>query len=155
MSQSLKLKQWSWLDSHKTQKLCTNCRVCILEKVPNIQNHTQNQVQAKFHSLKSITNSDGSNTIFSNIERTRTPFFEHWTNSNLFIYWWSDSNTLFLASNDRTSNFEPNTVFITFTKLLTKLTQTSIFWTLNVLKHVQHLVIKFKHLIFDFEPIWV
>ena len=34
--------------------------------------------------------SDGSNTILSNIEeRTRTSFYEHRTNSNVFIYWWS------------------------------------------------------------------
>ena len=33
-------------------------------------------------------------------------FFEHRTNSNVFIYWKSNSNTLFLPSNDRTSNFE-------------------------------------------------
>ena len=29
--------------------------------------------------------SDGSNTILSNIDRTRTSFFEHRTNSNMFI----------------------------------------------------------------------
>ena len=33
-------------------------------------------------------------------------FFEHQTNSNMFIDCWSNSNTLFLASNNRTSNFE-------------------------------------------------
>ena len=31
--------------------------------------------------------SDGSNAILSNIDRTRTSFFEHRTNSNVFIYW--------------------------------------------------------------------
>ena len=36
---------------------------------------------------KNLVNfSDGSNTILSNIDRTRTPFFEHRTNSNVFIY---------------------------------------------------------------------
>ena len=39
--------------------------------------------------------SDGSNTILSNIKRTCTSFFEHWMNSNMFIYWWSNTNTLF------------------------------------------------------------
>ena len=52
--------------------------------------------------------SDGSNTILSNIERTRTSFFERQTNSNVFIYQWSNLNTLFLASNERTSNIELN-----------------------------------------------
>ena len=33
-------------------------------------------------------------------------FFKHWTNSNTYIYWYSNSNTLFLASSDRTSNFK-------------------------------------------------
>ena len=50
--------------------------------------------------------SDGTNIILSNIERTWTSSFQHWTNSNVFIYWWSNLNTLFLASNGRTSNFE-------------------------------------------------
>ena len=50
--------------------------------------------------------SDGSNTILSNIDRTRTSFFEHRTNSDVFICWWPNSNTLFLALNDRTSNFK-------------------------------------------------
>ena len=71
--------------------------------------------------------SDGSNTILSNIDRTRTSFFEHRTNSNVFIYWWSNSNTLFLASNERTSNIEPNRAFTKFTKLLIELTRTSCF----------------------------
>ena len=31
--------------------------------------------------------SDELNTILSNIERTRTSFFEHRTNSKVFIYW--------------------------------------------------------------------
>ena len=48
--------------------------------------------------------SDGSNTILSNIERTRTSFFQHQTNSNVFICWRSNSNTLFFASDERTSN---------------------------------------------------
>ena len=30
--------------------------------------------------------SDWLNTILSNIERTQTSFFEHWTNSNVFIF---------------------------------------------------------------------
>ena len=95
--------------------------------------------------------SDGSNTILSNIERTRTSFFEHRTNSNVFIYWWSNSNTLFMASNDRTSNFEPNRAFTRFTKLLFELTRTSLFRTSNELERVHLLVIEPEHPIFGFE----
>ena len=51
--------------------------------------------------------SDGSNNILSNIEQTRTSFFEHRTNLNVFIYWWSNSNTWILASNERTLNVHP------------------------------------------------
>ena len=91
-------------------------------------------------------NCDGSNTILSNINRTRTSFFkhptnskvfielqhlnfcfkltkieywtqkplliyssnwlEHWTDSNMFIFYQSNSNTPFLASNNRTLNFD-------------------------------------------------
>ena len=50
--------------------------------------------------------SDVSNTILSIIKQTQTSFFEHRTNSNMFIYWRSNLNTLFLALNDHTSNFE-------------------------------------------------
>ena len=34
-------------------------------------------------------------------------FSEHRTNSNMFIYWGSNSNTLILASNEQTSNIKP------------------------------------------------
>ena len=64
----------------------------------------------------------------SNTELTRSSFFEHRTNLNFSIYW---SNTLFLASNDWTSNFEPNRTFTRFTKLLNEQTQTSVFRTSN------------------------
>ena len=43
------------------------------------------------------SNSDGLNTILSNIERTQTSFFKHRMNSN----------TLILTSNEQTSNIEP------------------------------------------------
>ena len=46
-------------------------------------------------------------TPFFNIKQTQTSFFEHQTNSNMFIYWWSNSNTWILASNERTLNIEP------------------------------------------------
>ena len=81
----------------------------------------------------------------------RTPFyrtsiklkhhFEHRTNSN----------TLFLALNDQTSNFEPNTVFPTFTKLLIELTRTSFFRTSNELERVHFVVIELEHSILGFE----
>ena len=84
----------------------------------------------------------------------RTPFYrtsnwlEHWTNSNVFIYWWSNSNTLLMASNNQTSNFEPKGAFTRFTKLLIELTQTSFFWTSNELIRVHQLVIELEHPIF-------
>ena len=101
--------------------------------------------------MKPFSTSDGSNTILSNIDRTRTSFFEHQTNSNVFICWWSNSNTLFLASNDRTSNFKPNIAFTTWTKSLIELTWTSFFRTSNKLKRVHLMVIERKHPIFGFE----
>ena len=55
---------------------------------------------------------------------------------NVFMHWWSNSNILFLASIDRTSNFEPNRAFTRFTKLFFELTQTSLFWTSNELERV-------------------
>ena len=56
-------------------------------------------------------------------------------NSNVFIYWWSDWNTQFLASKDQTSNFEPNMAFTRFTKLLIELTGTSFFWLQTLINH--------------------
>ena len=81
--------------------------------------------------------SDGSNTILLNIDQTRTSFFEHRTNSNVSISLWSNSNTLFLASNKQTSNIKPNRAFTRFTKLLIEQTRTS-----NGLKRVHLLVIE-------------
>ena len=78
-------------------------------------------------------------------------FFEHRTNSNVFICWWSNSNTLFLASNDRTSNFEPNSAFTTLTKSLIELTRTSFFRTSNELERVHLSVIELEHPILCFE----
>ena len=95
--------------------------------------------------------SDVSNTILSNIVRTRTSFFEHRTNLNVFICWWSNSNTLFLASNDRTSNFEPNWAFTRFTKLLIEQTRTSFFRTLDEFELVHLWVIELEHPLFCFE----
>ena len=83
-----------------------------------------------------LATSDGSNTILLNIVWTRTSFFEHWV------------NTLFLASNKRKSNNDPNRVFTRFTKLLIELTWTSFFQTLNKLQHVHLLVIELEHPIF-------
>ena len=80
----------------------------------------------------------------------RTSFFEHRTNSNVFIYS-SNSNTLFFASNDRTSNIEPNMPFTSFAKLLFELTRTSLFRISNELECVHLLVIELEHPIFGFE----
>ena len=56
----------------------------------------------------------GSNTILSNIERTRTSSYEHRSNSNLFINWWVNSKTLILDSNKLTSNIEPKRSLLNF-----------------------------------------
>ena len=104
-----------------------------------------------FPTLSRIISSDGLNPISLNIEQTWTSFFEHWTKLNMFIYWWLNSNKLFLASNDQTSNLEPNRAFIRFMKLLIELTGTSFFRTSNELEHVHLGVIELEHLIFGFE----
>ena len=78
-------------------------------------------------------------------------FIEHRTNSNVFICWWSNSNTLFLSLNDRTSNVEPNRAFTALTKLLIELTRTSLFWTSNELDCIHLFVIELKHPIFGFD----
>ena len=70
------------------------------------------------------------------LKRTQTSFFEHWTNLNMFIYWWSNSNTLFRLTNYQTSNIKSNRAFITFTKLFIELIQTSFFRISNELEHV-------------------
>ena len=60
--------------------------------------------------IESVNFSDGSNTILSNIDRTRTcPFVDDRTRTP---YFWLRT-------------IEPNTVFTTFTKLLIELTRTS------------------------------
>ena len=60
-----------------------------------------------------------SNTVILNIFRTEvkirfkllwTSFFEHGMNSNVFIYWCSNSNTWILASNEWISNIEPKRI---------------------------------------------
>ena len=55
-----------------------------------------------------MMSSDGSIPILSNMEQTLTLFFEHQTNWNMFINWWS--NTWFLASKEWTSNIEPKSL---------------------------------------------
>ena len=63
-----------------------------------------NQIKSSLGLRLAENISDGLNTILLNNEKTRILFFKHRTNSNLFIYWWSNSNILFLALNKRTSN---------------------------------------------------
>ena len=41
-----------------------------------------------------------------------TSFLERWKNSNVFIYWWSNSNTLFLALNKWTSNLIELSIYL-------------------------------------------
>ena len=61
------------------------------------------------------------------------------------------THSLFLASNDRTSNFERNRALTIFTKLLIELTRTSFFRTSNELERVHLMVIELEHPIFGFE----
>ena len=77
-----------------------------------------------------------SNTILSNIKRTRTSFFEHGTNSNVFIYWWSNSNTLILTLNDQTSNFK-HCLTYHFIQVLTSLDLFQQVWTSLNMFHSQ------------------
>ena len=67
----------------------------------------------------------------------------------MFIYW--RSNSLFLASNEQTSNIELNRAFARFTKLLNELTQTLFFRTSNELERVHLMVIELEHPIFGFK----
>ena len=92
--------------------------------------------------------SDELNTILSNIERTRTSFFEHRTNSNVFIYWRLNSNTSILASNEQISNLKGLTWF---TKSSIEQTGPLVFRTSNGLKRVHLLVIELEHPLFGFE----
>ena len=69
----------------------------------------------------------------------------------MFINWWFNSNTLFLASNELTSNFQPNRAFTGITKSLIDLTWTSFFQTSDQLEPVHLLVIELKHPIFGFK----
>ena len=86
--------------------------------------------------IESVNFSDGSNTILSNIDRTRTcPFVDDRTRTP---YFWLRT-------------IEPNTVFTTFTKLLIELTRTSFFRTSNELERVHLMVIDLDHPIFGFE----
>ena len=119
------------------------------------RNRTQSKTQVRFCSTYCyslfryiVRTSDGSNTILMTIKRTRISFFEHRTNSNVFIYWWSNLNTLFLASNEQKSNIEPNRAFTRFTKLLIKLSRKS-----NVLEHLCLLVIELERPIFSFKQL--
>ena len=88
---------------------------------------------------------DGSDTILSNVDRTQTSFFEHWTNSKVFIYWWSNSNTRILASNKRTSN--PKSLLNYSSNRL----KHHFFPALNGPKRVRLLLIELKQPIIGFE----
>ena len=80
-------------------------------------------------------------------------FIEHGTNSNVIFFLTSNElECVFkLASNERTSNNEPNRPFTRFSNLLMELTQTSFFRTSNQLERVHLSVIEHEHPIFGFE----
>ena len=81
---------------------------------------------------------------------TRTSFFEHLTNSNVFIYWWSNLNNWILASNEWTSNIEP---LLYLLKYSSNRFEHHLFWTSNSFEHVHLLVIYLEHPIFSFEQL--
>ena len=86
---------------------------------------------------------------FWKIKRTRTSFLEHRTNSNTFIYWWSNSNNSILASKDQTSKIEHERPSLDLLNYPSNILEHDFFkhWTdLNVL------VIELKHPILGFEP---
>ena len=58
---------------------------------------------------------------------------------------------LFLASNERTSNIEPNRDFTIFTKLLIEQTRTSVFENQMNSNMFSFLLIELEHPIFGFE----
>ena len=79
---------------------------------------------------------------------TRTSFFEHRTNLNVFINWWSNSITWILASNKRTSNIKClNLIYLTIHQTDSK----RFFFTLNELERVHFLVIELEHPNFGFK----
>ena len=88
---------------------------------------------------------------------SRTPFYrtsnklEHHLSNIEQTRRCSSIGYLFLASNDRTSNFEPNRAFTRFSKLLIEQYRTSVFRTLNELERVHLMVIELEHPIFGFE----
>ena len=58
-----------------------------------------------FH-LYHIFGAEQAHILYQRLVMGRTSFFEHQMNSNVFIYWYSNSNTLSLVSNDRILKFE-------------------------------------------------
>ena len=79
-----------------------------------------------------------------------TSFFEHWKNSNVFIYWWSNSNTLFLASN---KHRKLNLIGLPLDLLNYSWNwlEHNFFRTSNELERVHLFVIALEHHIFGFE----
>ena len=98
---------------------------------------------------KAILLNDGLNTILSNIERSRKSIFKHGTSLNVFIYWWSNLNTLFLAWNEGTSNLIG--LSLDLLNHSSNWLKYDFFLTSNELKRVHLLVIKLEHPIFGFE----
>ena len=88
--------------------------------------------------------SDGSNTILSNIDQTRT------SNKLERVHLLVIELEHPIFGFERT-NIEPNRAFTKFTKLLIELTRTSFFRTLNELERVHLLEIELEHPILAFE----
>ena len=92
---------------------------------------------------------NGSNTILSNIERSRSSFFELRMYSNMFIYWWwSNSNTLFYCLG-KVEHWTLN--LLDLLNYSSNSIRRHFFWTSNELEHVLLLVIELEHPIFGFK----
>ena len=102
-----------------------------------------------FAALLSIHISDGSNTVFSNIDRTRTSFFEHRTNLNVFMMIELEHMNFCFEQMDM--EHQTLKAFTKYTRKFTKQTETSSFRTLIGLKRVHLLLIELEHPILGFE----
>ena len=115
----------------------------ILIDIPKYPSHPKHDHTINFNEMYKLV------MCWTPFYRTSNELEHHF--SNMFIHWSSNSNTIFLASNDRTSNFEPKRASTRFTKLLFELSRTSLFRTSNELERVHLLVIELEHHIFGYE----
>ena len=95
---------------------------------------------------------DGLDIILANINLTQTSFFEHRTNSNVFIYWWSNSNTWILGSNERTSNIKPKRPLLNYLQNRLEHNFFEHRTDSNIVRPISTLFIYYRHSIFCPKP---